>query len=164
MWTYPQGLEGTDRRTVVVGSIEAKVWGCTLRVGIFLRTLAEWSEKPCILTVRVASTGTGVRVTGVLRSYFSFTSLHGWALVPPQQHGGFGAMKMTQLNIADAVQREVELDGRGRRLRFSTSAEVVFELERDDAILTAPPRSVGRGRYLYVGGRRRRRAEAWMLR
>jgi hypothetical protein len=135
-----------------------------LRVGIFLRTLYEWSEKPCVLTVRVASTGTEVRVTGILRSYFSLSSLHGWALVPPQQHGGFAAVKLTQLNIAEAVQRDVMLDGRGRRLRFSPSAEVIFELERDDAILTAPPRSVGSGRYLYVGGRRRRLAEPWMLR
>jgi hypothetical protein len=135
-----------------------------LRVGIFLRTLYEWSEKPCVLTVRVASTGSELRLTGILRSYFSLASLHGWALVPPQQHGGFAAVKLTQLNIADAVQRDVVLDGRARRLRFCADAEVVFELERDDAILTAPPRCVGRGRYLYVGGRRRRVAEPWMLR
>ena len=135
-----------------------------MRVGIFLRTLYEWSEKPCVLTVRVASTGSEVRVTGILRSYFSLSSLHGWALVPPQQHGGFAAVKLTQLNIADAVQRDVMLDGRGRRLRYCANAEVVFELERDDAILTAPPRCVGGGRYLYVGGRRRRAAEPWMLR
>lgn len=135
-----------------------------MRVGIFLRTLDEWSEKPCILTVRVASTGTEVRLTGILRSYFSRSSLHGWALVPAQQHGGFAAVKLTQLNIADAVQRDVVLDGRARRLRYCADGEVAFELERDDAILTAPPRSVGRGRYLYVGGRRRRTAEAWMLR
>jgi hypothetical protein len=55
------------------------------------------------------------------------------------------------------------LDGRGRRLRFSGDGEVVFELERDDAILTGPPRTVRNGRYLYVGGRRRRQAEPWML-
>jgi hypothetical protein len=135
-----------------------------LRVGIFVRTLNEWSEKPCVLTVRVASTGAEVRITGILRSYFSVRSLHGWALVPPRQHGGFTAVKLTQLNIADAQQRDVVFDGHGRRLRFATSAGVDFELERDDAILTAPPRSVGSGRYLYVGGRRRRVAEPWMLR
>lgn len=135
-----------------------------MRVGIFLRTLYEWSEKPCVLTVRVASTGSEVRVTGILRSYFSLSSLHGWALVPPQQHGGFATVKLTQLGIADAVQRDVILDAGVHRLRFSPGAEVVFELERDDAILTAPPRCVGAGRYLYIGGRRRRVAEPWMLR
>jgi hypothetical protein len=129
-----------------------------------LRSLLQWAEKPCVLTVRVAATGTEVRVTGVLRSYHSLSSLHGWALVPPQQHGGFAAVKLTQLPIADAAQRDVVLDGRGRRLRFSGDGEVVFELERDDAVLTAPPRRVGSGRYLYVGGRRRRSAEPWMLR
>ena len=133
-------------------------------MGVFLRQLSEWAEKPCVLTVRVAATGTEVRLTGILRAYYSLSSLHGWALVPPKQHGGFAAVKLTQLPIADAVQRDVVLDGHGRRLRFSAGAEVVFELERDDAILTAPPRSVGSGRYLYVGGRRRRIAEPWMLR
>ena len=133
-------------------------------MGIFLRTLNEWSEKPCVLTVRVASTGAEVRITGILRSYFSVRSLHGWALVPPRQHGGFTALKLTQLNIADAEQRDVVLDGHGRRLRFGSAAGIVFELVRDEAIFTAPPRSVGSGRYLYVGGRRRRSAEPWMLR
>jgi hypothetical protein len=134
-----------------------------LRVGGFLRTLYEWAEKPCVLTIRVVSAASEVRVTGVLRPYFSVSSLHGWALVPPQQHGGFAAVKLTQLQLADATHREVVLDIRGRRLRFACDDEVVFELERDDAILTAPPRTVRKGRYLYVGGRRRRQAEPWML-
>ncbi|MEA2687681.1 MAG: hypothetical protein QOJ39_2017 [Candidatus Eremiobacteraeota bacterium] len=134
-----------------------------MRVGSFLRQLFEWAEKPCVLTIRVASTASEVRVTGVLRPYYSVSSLHGWALVPPQQHGGFAAMKLTQLHLADATLREVVMDGRGRRLRFSSRNDVVFELERDDAILTAPPRTVRDGRYLYVGGRRKRVAEPWML-
>lgn len=134
-----------------------------MRVGSFLRQLFEWAEKPCVLTIRVASTASEVRVAGILRPYYSVSSLHGWALVPPQQHGGFAAVKLTQLSFADATHREVLLDGRGRRLRFACDDHVVFELERDDAILTAPPRSVRSGRYLYVGGRRRRIAEPWML-
>ena len=133
-------------------------------MGVFLRQLAEWAEKPCVLTVRVAATGTEVRQTGILRAYFSLASLHGWALIPAKQHGGFAAMKLTQLGIAEASQREVVLDGHGRTLRFSAGPEVVFELERDDAILTPPPRCVRGGRYLYIGGRRRRVAEPWMLR
>jgi hypothetical protein len=134
-----------------------------LRVGVFLRQLYEWAERPCVLTVRVASSASEIRVAGILRPYFSVTSLHGWALVPPQQHGGFTSLKLTELPIAEAEQREVLLDGRGRTLRF-TGAEMVFELERDDAILTAPPRVIRNKRYLYVGGRRRRTAEPWMLR
>jgi len=134
-----------------------------VRVGSFLRTLFEWVEKPCVLTIRVASTGGELRVTGILRPYYSTSSLHGWALVPAQQHGGFASVKLTQLHLADATDREVLLDGRGRRLRFVCGGDVVFELERDDAILTAPPRTVRNGRYLYVGGRRRRVAEPWML-
>jgi hypothetical protein len=133
-----------------------------LRVGAFLRGLLEWAERPCVLTIRVGTTGSEVRIAGILRSYHSLSSLHGWALVPPQQHGGFNAVKLTELQVAEATQREVLLDGRGRRLRF-TAGDVVFELERDDAILTPPPRAVREGRYLYVGGRRRRSAEAWML-
>jgi hypothetical protein len=133
-----------------------------LRVGVFLRQLLEWAEKPCVLTVRVGTTGSEVRIAGILRSYYSLSSLHGWALVPPQQHGGFSAVRLTELHVAEATQREVLLDGHGRRLRFATD-NVVFELERDDAILTPPPRVVRNGRYLYVGGRRRRSAEAWML-
>ncbi|HEY0393310.1 MAG TPA: hypothetical protein VGD01_02330 [Candidatus Elarobacter sp.] len=132
-------------------------------MGVFLRQLYEWAERPCVLTVRVASSASEIRVAGILRPYFSVTSLHGWALVPPQQHGGFTSLKLTELPIAEAEQREVLLDGRGRTLRF-TGAEMVFELERDDAILTAPPRVIRNKRYLYVGGRRRRTAEPWMLR
>jgi hypothetical protein len=132
-------------------------------VGSFLRTLFEWAEQPCVLTIRVAATASEVRIAGILRPYYSVSSLHGWALVPPQQHGGFAAVKLTQLHIADATQREAVVDGRGRRLRFARGDEVVFELERDDAKLTPPPRTVRNGRYLYVGGRRRRLAEPWML-
>ncbi len=118
------------------------------------------AEKPCVLTVCIASTGSSVRIAGILRSYYSLSSLHGWALVPPEQHGGFAATRLTQLDIAGATQREVLL---GRRLRFSNGGETVFELERDDALFTAPPRAIGSGRYLYVGGRRRPAPEAWML-
>ncbi|HEX3550181.1 MAG TPA: hypothetical protein VHT53_07400 [Candidatus Elarobacter sp.] len=133
-------------------------------MGIFLRQLYDWSEKPCVLTVRITATGGEIRVTGVLRSYYSFASLHGWALVPPQQHGGWSAQRLTELDaIADAGQREVVLTGRGRLLRYSRDGAIVFELERDDAVLTPPPRVVRHGRYLYVGGRRRRAAESWML-
>ena len=134
-----------------------------MRVGVFLRQLIEWSERACVLTVRVSSTGTEVRIGGILRSYYSLSSLHGWALVPPQQHGGFSTVKLTQLNIGEATHRELLLSGHGRRLRFSVGEETVFELERDDAIFTPPPRVVRSGRYLYVGGRRRRWAEPWML-
>ena len=110
------------------------------------------------------STGSQIRVSGVLRSYYSLSSLHGWALVPPQQHGGFAAMRLMQLNIAEAPQRDVVLDGTGRRLRFTAGGETVFELEPDNAMLTAPPRTTRSGRYLYVGGRRRPAPEPWMLR
>ncbi len=134
-----------------------------MRVGAFMRQLDEWAERPCILTVRVAATGGEVRIAGILRPYFSVQSLHGWALVPPRQHGGFATAKLTELAIAEAATREVVFDGRGRKLRFTVSGEVVFELERDDAVLTAPPRVVRNHRYLYVGGRRRRAAEPWML-
>jgi hypothetical protein len=115
------------------------------------------------LTVGIASVGSEVRIAGVLRSYFSLSSLQGWALVPPQQHGGFAAVQLTQLHLEDATLRDVILDGKGRRLRFSAGGETVFELERDDALFTGPPRSIGTGRYLYVGGRRRPAPEAWML-
>jgi hypothetical protein len=117
-----------------------------------------------MLTVRIAATGGEIRLTGVLRSYYSMASLHGWALVPPQQHGGWAAQRLTALDaIADAMQREVVLTGRGRMLRFTRDGETVFELERDDTVFTPPPRIVRDGRYLYVGGRRRRSAEPWML-
>jgi hypothetical protein len=134
-----------------------------LRLGVFHRLLLEWAEKPCVLTVGIASAGSEVRIAGVLRSYFSLSSLQGWALVPPQQHGGFASVQLTQLHLEDATLREVRLDGKGRRLRFSAGGETVFELERDDALFTAPPRTIGTGRYLYVGGRRRPAPEAWML-
>jgi hypothetical protein len=134
-----------------------------LRLGVFHRLLLEWAEKPCVLTVRIASVGSEVRIAGVLRSYFSLSSLQGWALVPPQQHGGFASVQLTQLHLEDATQRELLLDAGGHRLRFSAGGETVFELERDDAPFTAPPRAIGRGRYLYVGGRRRPAPEAWML-
>jgi hypothetical protein len=112
--------------------------------------------------MRVASSASEIRMSGVLRPYFSITSLHGWALVPPQQHGGFTSLKLTELPIAEAEEREVLFDGHGRKLRFTTP-ELIFELERDDAILTAPPRVVRNRRYLYIGGRRRRTPEPWML-
>jgi len=135
-----------------------------VRLGVFHRLLLEWGEKPCVLTVRIASVGSEVRIAGVLRSYFSLSSLQGWALVPPQQHGGFASVQLTELHLEDMTVRDVVLDGAGRRLRFSAGGETVFELERDDALFTAPPRSIGTGRYLYVGGRRRPSPEAWMLR
>jgi hypothetical protein len=135
-----------------------------LRLGVFHRQLLQLSEKPCILTITIVPTGSQIRVCGVLRPYYSLSSLHGWALVPPQQHGGFAAMRLIQLNIAEATQRDVVLDGTGRRLRFGTGGETVFELERDTALLTAPPRTTRSGRYLYVGGRRRTVPEPWMLR
>ena len=134
-----------------------------MRVGLFQRQLFEWAEKPCVLTVRVGTNGGELKIAGILRPYYSLSSLHGWALVPPQQHGGFNSVKLTELAFAEATQRDVLLDGHGRRLRFGTGGDVVFELDRDDAILTAPPRVVRHGRYLYVGGRNRRSAEPWML-
>ena len=134
-----------------------------MRLGVFHRLLLEWAEKPCVLTVRIASVGSEVRIAGVLRSYFSLSSLQGWALVPPQQHGGFLAVQLTELHLEEMTLRDVVLDGGGHRLRFSAGGETVFELERDDALFTAPPRSTGTGRYLYVGGRRRPGPEAWML-
>ena len=134
-----------------------------MRLGVFHRLLLEWAEKPCVLTLRIASVGGEVRIAGVLRSYFSLSSLQGWALVPPQQHGGFAAVQLTQLHLEDMTLRDVVLDGSGHRLRFSAGGETVFELERDDALFTGPPRRIGSGRYLYVGGRRRPSPEAWML-
>ncbi len=132
---------------------------------MFSRLLTEWAEKPCVLTVAIRSAGSTLQIAGILRSYYSLSSLHGWALVPPQQHGGFSTVRLTQLEIAEAVQRDVVLDARGPRLRYARSDDTVFELERDhDALLTAPPRVTRSGRYLYVGGRRRPAPEAWMLR
>ncbi len=134
-----------------------------MRLGVFHRSLLEWTEKPCVLTVGIVSIGSEIRVAGILRSYFSLSSLHGWALVPPQQHGGFAAVQLTQLHLEDTTVREVLLDGARQRLRFSSGGETVFGLERDDAFFTGPPRAIGSGRYLYVGGRRRPAPEAWML-
>jgi hypothetical protein len=134
-----------------------------LRLGVFHRSLLEWAEKPCVLTLRIASVGSEVRIAGVLRAYFSLASLQGWALVPPQQHGGFAAVQLTQLHLEDMTLRDIVLDGNGHRLRFTDGGEAVFELERDDALFTAPPRAIGTGRYLYIGGRRRPVPEAWML-
>ncbi len=134
-----------------------------MRLGVFHRLLLEWAEKPCVLTVGIASVGSEIRIAGVLRSYFSLSSLQGWALVPPQQHGGFASVQLTQLHLEDAAHREVLLAAKGPRLRFSSGGEIVFALERDDSLFTAPPRAIGSGRYLYVGGRRRPAPEAWML-
>ncbi|HEX3465011.1 MAG TPA: hypothetical protein VHS78_13270 [Candidatus Elarobacter sp.] len=119
-----------------------------------------------MLTVRVGASGSEVRIGGILRAYFSLHSLHGWALVPPRQHGGFATARLTELPIAEATEREVVLGGFGRVLRFTENGELVFELEREreHPILTPPPRVVRNQRYLYVGGRRRRAAEPWMLR
>ena len=135
-----------------------------MRLGVFHGALLEWAEKPCVLTVRIASVGSEVRIAGVLRAYFSLASLQGWALVPPQQHGGFAALQLTELHLEEMAVRDIVLDANGRRLRFSHGGDAVFELERDDALFTAPPRTTGTGRYLYVGGRRRPAPEAWMLR
>lgn len=121
------------------------------------------AEKACVLTVSITAAGSTIRIAGVLRSYYSLSSLAGWALVPPQQHGGFSALRLTQLHLEDMTHREVVLDRGGPRLRFSAGGDTVFELERDDAVFTAPPRSIGTGRYLYVGGRRRTEPEPWML-
>lgn len=134
-----------------------------MRLGVFHRLLLEWSEKPCILTVSIPSAGSAIRITGILRSYYSLSSLHGWALVPPQQHGGFATIRLTQLHLAEATQRDVVIDAQATRLRFAAGPEPVFEIERDEAILTAPPRVTRNGRYLYIGGRRRPVPEAWML-
>ncbi|HEY4441117.1 MAG TPA: hypothetical protein VGN14_11730 [Candidatus Elarobacter sp.] len=104
-----------------------------------------------------------IRLAGILRPYFSLQSLRGWALVPPQQHGGFETMRLTELPFDEAVMRAVTGDGDERTLRYSLDRRTVFTLERDHVPLTAPPRAIRRGRYLYVGGRRRRSPEPWML-
>lgn len=132
---------------------------------MFSRLLTEWAEKPCVLTVALRSAAGTIRIAGILRSYYSLSSLHGWALVPPQQHGGFATVRLTQLEIGEATQRDVVLDGHGPRLRYARGDEMIFELERDqEALFTAPPRVTRNGRYLYIGGRRRPAPEAWMLR
>lgn len=134
-----------------------------MRQGTIMRTLTEWAEKPCVLTIAIAGAASTLRVAGILRAYFSLASLHGWALVPPQQHGGFASTKLTLLNLEEATHRElVEGDG-PRRIRFTRAEHGVLELQRDDGIFTAPPRQVREGRYMYVGGRRRPVPEPWML-
>ena len=135
-----------------------------MRLGAFQRILTEWAEKPCVLTVSVGSEGSELRLAGILRPYFSLSSVHGWALVPPQQHGGFSAVRLTELRIENALQREVVLDAGGARLRYGLPGGIRLTLERDEARLTAPPRAIRTGRYLYVGGRRRPAPEPWMLR
>ena len=134
-----------------------------MRLGVFHRQLLAWAERPCVLTVAVSETAGAIRVAGILRPYYSLQSLRGWALVPPQQHGGFETMRLTALPFDEAALRAVIGDGENRRLRYSLDGRTVFTLERDHVTLTAPPRATRRGRYLYVGGRRRRTPEPWML-
>ena len=135
-----------------------------MRLGAFQRILSEWAEKPCVLTITVGSGASELRLAGILRPYFSLSSVHGWALVPPQQHGGFSAVRLTELRIESALQREVLLDAGGPRLRYGLPGGITITLERDEARLTGPPRATRSGRYLYVGGRRRPAPEPWMLR
>jgi hypothetical protein len=137
------------------------VW--SVRLGRFHQQLVDWAEKPCVLTVSFAPTRGEIRFAGILRPYYSLQSIRGWALVPPQQHGGFECVRLTQLNIEAMSSRVVVGSGAGLRLRFSADGEQIFELERDHATFTGPPRSTGRGRYLYIGGRRRPGPEPWML-
>jgi hypothetical protein len=134
-----------------------------MRLGRFHRELVDWAERACVLTVTFVSTGGQIRFTGVLRPYYSVQSLRGWALVPPLQHGGFASLRLTPLNLEEATTRLVLGHGAERRLRFAADAERIFQLERDQAVFTGPPRTTGRGRYLYVGGRRRPVPEPWML-
>ncbi len=134
-----------------------------MRQGTLLRTLTEWAEKPCVLTISIAGAASTLRIAGILRAYFSLASLHGWALVPPQQHGGFSAARLTLLNLEETTQREVIAGEGPHRIRFARGEDVVLTLERDDAIFTPPPRATREGRYLYVGGRRRTVPEPWML-
>jgi hypothetical protein len=111
----------------------------------------------------IAGTASTLRIAGILRAYFSLASFHGWALVPPQQHGGFSTARLTLLNLDEATQRQVVVGDGPPRIRFARGEHAVFELERDDAIFTPPPRATREGRYLYVGGRRRTVPEPWML-
>lgn len=134
-----------------------------LRLGRFHQQLVEWAEKPCVLTVSFVPTSGEIRFAGILRPYYSLHSIRGWALVPPQQHGGFESLRLTQLNIEEMRSRVVVGTGSDRRLRFSADGEQIFQLERDHVPFTAPPRTTGRGRYLYIGGRRRPAPEPWML-
>lgn len=137
--------------------------GDGMRLGAFHQQLVDWAEKPCVLTVAIATSGSEICFTGILRPYHSLQSIRGWALVPPQQHGGFTSLQLTQLNFDDMTSRQVIGAGSQRRLRFSADRERVFVLERDSAPFTAPPRVTGSGRYLYTGGRRRPEPEPWML-
>jgi hypothetical protein len=134
-----------------------------MRLGKFHQQLLDWAERSCVLTVTFASTGGQIRFAGVLRPYYSLHSLRGWALVPPVQHGGFESLRLTPLNLDEATTRLVLGDGADRRLQFAADEECVFQLERDRTVFTAPPRTTGDGRYLYVGGRRRPAPEPWML-
>ncbi len=134
-----------------------------MRLGLFHQQLVQWSEKPCLLTIALASSASEIRFTGILRPYYSLHSIRGWALVPPQQHGGFAAFRLTELNFDEMTSRQVVGAGGQRRLRFRADREQVFVLERDPAPFTAPPRLTGSGRYLYPGGRRRPNPEPWML-
>jgi hypothetical protein len=137
--------------------------GWSLRLGVFVQVLGTWAEWPCVLTIRIPATGSELAVGGILRAYYSLTSVRGWALVPPEQHGGFGAARMTELELEHATEREVIEDAGGRRLRYRRDDDAVFELMRDASLFTGPPRHTRTGRYLYVGGRRRRAPEPWML-
>jgi hypothetical protein len=134
-----------------------------MRLGVFHRQLLAWAERPCVLTVAVRTVAGTICVAGILRPYFSLQSIRGWALVPPQQHGGFETMRLTALAFDEAPLRAVLGTGDDRRLRYSLDGRTIFTLERDHAILTAPPRATRRGRYLYIGGRRRHVPEPWML-
>ena len=134
-----------------------------MRLGVFHRQLIAWSERPCVLTISVTSIASTLRLTGILRAYYSLHSLRGWALIPPQQHGGFEAQRLTELSIDAAATRIVTGEGDGLRLRYSVDGETVFTLERDPTFLTPPPRTTREGRYMYVGGRRRPVPEDWML-
>ena len=132
-----------------------------MRLGVFHDVLLSWAERPCVLPVTIGATGSELRFSGILRSYFSQTSLSGWALIPPQQHGGFQSVRLTALNLDRHDDRRVIEHASGARLRY-VSREAVFELERDPAMLTAPPRAPTTQRYHYVGGRRRPDPEPWM--
>lgn len=134
-----------------------------MRLGGFVQQLGAWAERPCVLTITIPAADSRLVIAGILRPYFSLASIHGWALVPPEQHGGFAASRMTPLDLEHATAREIVDDEHGRRLRFRRDAHAVFELARDAALFTGPPRRTRPGRYLYVGGRRRPVPEPWML-
>lgn len=101
-------------------------------------------------------------ITGILRPFFSLTSIRDWALVPPVEHGGTQAFKVTPLHFETMRKRVVVLDDRTQEptLRYWSHPELIFELAVIcDMQLTAEPRAVKDGRYLLEGGRRRR--EPW---